>query len=126
MKRIVISLAFSVFTIAAVAATPAEQLAKDSYSFVHSKESMLDGAIKSGTKDDYNRFIYQPTVALFQKWPKPGDVEFDKARRCQFALDAFRVYSEDQFNARGQLPKTAPSAKNYFDQKAQCKALLGK
>ena len=110
----------------AMAATPAEQLAKDSYSYLVAKESMLDGAIRSGSKDDYNRFIYQPTVDMMQRWPKPGDAAFDALRRCQFALEAFRVYSEDQFKAGGILPKASQTSKDYFDQKAQCKAALPK
>lgn len=110
----------------AMAATPAEQLAKDSYSYLIGKESMLDGAIRSGSMDDFNRFIYQPTVDMMQRWPKVGDAAYDKQRRCHFALDAFRIYSEDQFKAGGKLTKDTGSFKAYLEQKAECKASLPK
>ena len=113
-------------TTPAMAASPAETLAKDSYQFLVSHESLLDGAIRSGQKDDYKRFIWNPTMEFFRRWPSLGDAEYDRYRRCQFALDSFRVYSEDQFNAAGKLQKTALSAKDYFEQKDLCKRAIAK
>lgn len=90
-------------------------------------ESMLDGSIKSGSKEDFNRFTYQPTVSMMQKWPKLGEsVSHDKYIRCYFAVTAFRVYSEDQFKAGGRLPKSSTISKDYFEQKKLCKAALPK
>lgn len=114
--------AIAIFSQAAVAASPAEQLAIDSYRHMVSHESLLEGAIRSGDKRDFERFILRPTMDQMQRWPKMGDPAYDKYRRCQFALDGFRLYSEDQFQARGQLPKE--KAKDYFEQKVQCKQVL--
>lgn len=109
----------------AVAASPAEQLAVDTYRHLVSYESLLDGAIRSGDKRDFDRFIQRPTVELMQRWPRLGDPAYDKFIACYFALDGFRLYSEDQFQARGQLPKA--KAKDYFERKGQCRqALKGK
>lgn len=122
----------AVFCIFACLSLPAisssgEQLAVTTYQHLVSHESLLDGAIRSGDQRDFDRFIMRPTMALQDRWPKLGNPEYDKFFRCYFALDEFRLYSEDQFRAKGKLPKGSSQAKSYFAQKSLCKqALKGK
>lgn len=122
--RMWMMLSCAAFAMHAHAASPAEQLAVDTYKHLVSQESMLDGAVRSGDRNDFARFIWRPTSALIDKWPPMSVEGFDRFRRCQFAIIAFRTWSEDYFNAGGALPKTALSAKDYFEQKRQCKADL--
>ena len=102
-------------------------LAVESYRFLQSYESLLDGAIKSGDPVDYNRFIFTPTLEQFRKWPRLGtDKVYDKYYMCHMALDDFRIYSDEQFHAGGALPKSALSFRKYAKKKKQCRASLGK
>lgn len=48
---------------------------------------------------------------------------FDKYRPFQFAVNAFRVYSEDQFNATGKMDKNRPAYKEYLAKNKECAAL---
>ncbi|MER2603040.1 MAG: hypothetical protein ABTR27_11835, partial [Candidatus Competibacter phosphatis] len=52
----------------AIAVSPAEQLAIDSYRHLVSYESLLDGAIRSGDKRDFERFIEKPTREIASRW----------------------------------------------------------
>lgn len=107
-----------------IAADSGEQLAIDTYRHLVSSESLLDGAINSGARNDYTRFIWRPTVDVMQRWPAVGDPSIDKFARCRLAVSEYLNYSDDQFTAGGKLPKTAASAKSYFSNKAACKNLL--
>lgn len=106
------------------ASSEAENLAIESYRHLVSYESLLDGAIRSGDRRDYQRFIEKPTRDMAARWPQLGNKEFDRYMRCAFALHAFVNYSEDQFKAAGKLPKDFVSAKDYFEQKNLCKKSL--
>lgn len=125
MARLILLLALTVYQ-SAFAASQAEQLAIDSYRHLESHEALLDGAIRSGDRRDFERFIARPTQQIIERWPRMGDPSFDKFIRCRFALDGFRVYSEDQFKAGGRLNKTSGQSKDYFEQKAECKKVLAK
>ena len=108
------------------AATPAEQLAIDSYRHLVAKESQLDGAIRSGERADLEHFILGPTRDLALRWPPLGDAEHDRYRRCQFALNSFVIFAGDQYAARGKLPPSSPAKMDYFAQKESCrKAIKG-
>lgn len=102
-------------------------LAVESYKFIVSYESMLQGAINSGSKADYNRFIWKPALEQFQKWPPLSNEVFAKYRACQWAVDSFRVYSQDQFNAGGKLDKAHSQYRDFIGRKRDCaSALKGK
>lgn len=110
-----------------LAAGSGEQLALETYRHLVGSESMLDGAIRSGDRNDYNRFIRQPAADVLKRWPALGDPSIDAYARCRFAVAEYLNYSDDQFKAGGKLPKSADSSKTYFEQKAACKkALKGK
>lgn len=83
-------------------------LAIQPYEFIDSYEAMLQGAINSASKADYNRFIWQPTLAQFQKWPPLEKTAFDIYRACQWAVNSFLVYSQDQFESAGKIDKARP------------------
>lgn len=126
MARLIL-LAALVVSQSVMAASPPEQLAIETYRHLESHEALLDGAIRSGDRRDFERFIARPTQQLLERWPRMGDPAFDKFARCRFALDGFRVYAEDQFMARGQLTKDSnSSARDYFEQKDKCKNALAK
>lgn len=111
-------------TLGAEAAQSPKALAKDSLAFLNRMESMLQGSIRSGDAADLYRFVEQPTIEMMQKWPPMSNASYNDFRRCQFALDAFRSYAPDQFKARGKLPKSSVTYKDYLDQKRQCAALV--
>lgn len=123
MARLIL-LAALVVSQSVMAASQPEQLAIETYRHLESHEALLDGAIRSGDRRDFERFISRPTQQLLERWPRLGDPAFDKFLRCRFALDGFRVYSEDQFNARGSLLRDMGSAFDYFDQKKKCEIAL--
>lgn len=100
------------------------ELAIETYKFIDTYESMLQGAINSGSKADYNRFIWQPTLAQIEKWPPLERTTFDKYRACQWAVDSFRVYSQDQFDAAGKMDKTRPHYREFVTRKRECAATL--
>lgn len=127
MKRPAFILVF-VSSICSADPKAAEKLAVETYNHLVSYEGRLDAAIRSGDRDRFYRFVMNPTVDMRSRWPVPfeGD-DYRKYARCYYALDGFRIYSEDQYKARGQMPKDNITARDYFDQKAQCKkALKGK
>lgn len=108
-------------------AAPADDLAIETYRHLVSSESLLQGAIRSGDPNDYKRFIWKPASDMMHRWPPMGDPVFDKYARCRFAIVQYLTYSEDQFKAVGQLPKTSLTSKDYFEQRGECKkALKGK
>jgi hypothetical protein len=78
-------------------------LAKETADLIKSMESMLEGSIRSGDKNDFYRFVEKPVMDQMQKWPQVGTAGYDDYARCYFALDSFRVYAQDQFKARGAL-----------------------
>lgn len=117
-----LSAAFFISTV--VAAENPEKLAIESYRHLVSAESLLDGAVRSGDRRDYIRFIWAPTTALIDRWPSPSTPGLDKHHRCHFALLSFRTWSDDHFSARGRLPGSSPSAKDYFDQRRLCRESL--
>jgi len=126
MARLIL-LAALVVSQSVMAASPPEQLAIETYRHLVSSEDLLQGAIRSGDKNDYQRFIWKPAVEMMRRWPEMGDPAFDKYARCRLAISQYLNYSEGQFNAAGKLPKSAMSSKDYFDQKKQCeKALKGR
>ncbi|WP_431798057.1 hypothetical protein SGO26_30190 (plasmid) [Cupriavidus metallidurans] len=125
MKKIyVIALAFAFSAAAHAAEQRPLELAIESYKFLQTTEMMLQGAINGGSKADYQRFIWKPTLDQFQKWPPLTEEAYGKYRPCQFAVDAFRVYSEEQFKARGTMDKNRPYYKDYFARKQECATLL--
>jgi hypothetical protein len=99
-------------------------LAVESYKFIETSEMKLQGAINGGSKADYDRFIWKPTLEQFEKWPSMEKEQYNKYRPCQFALDSFRVYSEDQFKASGKLDKKHPQYRDFMTRKRECAALL--
>lgn len=99
-------------------------LAIETYKAINSYESMLQGAINSNSKENYNRFIWQPTITQFQKWPPTTDTNFNKYRSCQWAIDSFRVYSQDQFYAAGKLGESTPSYRDFINRKRECASKL--
>ena len=105
-------------------AFPAEagrQLAVDSLDFIGRMEAMLDGAIRSGSAADYERFVFQPTLAQMNKWPPLSEASHLRYRRCQFAVDAFRNYADASFKAGARIDGQSIAAKDYAGQKALCK-----
>lgn len=95
-------------------------LAKETADMIKSMESMLEGSIRSGDKRDFERFVEQPVWNQMQKWPQVGTAGYDDYARCYFALDSFRIYAQDQFKARGALPKSSVTYKDYLSQKKLC------
>ena len=103
----------------------ARQLARDSLSFVGRMDALLDGAIRSGDRGDFDRFVFKPTVAQMERWPKAGtDGTYDAFRRCFFALDAFRTYAQNSFSGAARLDAKSPTAKDYAEQKKLCSAAV--
>lgn len=105
----------------AFGADAARQLAVDSLAFVGRMDAMLDGAIRSGSRADFDRFVAKPTVAQMQLWPAMGDAAHDRYRRCYFTVDAFRNYAEDSFRSGARIDAVALTAKDYAEQKALCR-----
>lgn len=124
MKVAVILAMVSLPALAAPAPMKPKDLAKETADMIVSMESMLQGSIRSGDKDDLYRFVEKPVVDQMHKWPPVGTKGYDDYARCYFALDSFRVYAQDQFNARGNLPKTSLSLKDYLVQKKLCFAKI--
>jgi len=114
------------FSAPALAADKGLELAKESYEFLQDYEGRLNIAIRSGDPIKYNKYIFTPTLEQFRRWPKLGDERYDKYFMCRMALDAFRIWSDEQFHAGGALPKSASSALDYVDKKQQCRSALGK
>lgn len=123
MKRAAALLIAVVATTAHAEQSP-QDLAIESYKFLESYEAMLQGAINSGSKADFDRFIWQPAIVQLKKWPAMTNEIHAKYRACQWALDSFRVYSEDQFKAAGKLEKTHPQYRDYFKRKRECASVL--
>lgn len=125
MKKSVFSALTLVLSVTAQAQQKPVDLAVETYKFMETGEMKLQGAVNGRVSEgDYNRFIWQPALDQFHQWPSLGNEAFSKYRPCQFAVDAFRVYSEDQFGASGQMDKNRPSYKDYFSKKKECAALL--
>lgn len=121
MKKYAVMLAlFSLSALAISAPMKPKDLAKETADMIVSMESMLQGSIRSGDKADFYRFVEKPVVDQMHKWPPVGTNGYDDYARCYFALDSFRVYAQDQFAARGMLPKSALSFKDYLGQKKLC------
>lgn len=123
-KLVVILVVASLPAMEAHAAPKPKDLAKETTDMIVSMESMLQGSIRSGDKADFYRFVEKPVVDQLHKWPPVGTKGYDDFARCYFALDSFRVYAQDQFAARGKLPKSAPSFKDYLGQKKLCFAKM--
>lgn len=102
------------------------ELATETYRFLERGEALLSRVAAQSDRDAYAHEVWRPSQAIAQKWPPMGNEAVDRFRRCQFAMNAFLNYADDQFKAGGRLPKSTFSAKDYFDQKRQCKASLGK
>lgn len=100
-----------------------KELAQESMKTIESLETMLPAALTS-TKADLDRFIIKPARDQALKWPAMGNPAVDKYRRCEFALQDFQIWAQDQYRAGGKLPKDSPSAKAYSDSKKQCKSSL--
>lgn len=111
-------------TLGAEAAQSPKALAKETADMIVSMESVLQGSIRSGDAADFYRFVEKPVADLLQKWPPVGTAGYADYARCYFALDAFRPYAQDQFKARGALPKSSPSYKDYIGQKRLCFAKM--
>lgn len=125
MQKLVVLLAMvSLPALAATSPMKPQDLAKETADMIVSMESMLQGAIRSGDKADLYRFVEKPVVDQLHKWPPVGTKGYDDYARCYFALDSFRLYAQDQFDARGKLSKSAPSFKDYLTQKKQCFAKM--
>lgn len=125
MKKYAVMLGlFSLSALAVSAPMKPKDLAKETADMIVSMESMLQGSIRSGDKADFYRFVEKPVVDQMHKWPPVGTNGYDDYARCYFALDAFRVYAGDQFNASGKLPKSSPTYKDYIGQKKQCFAKI--
>lgn len=120
MKVVVILAMVSLPVLAAPAPMKPKDLAKETADMIISMESMLQGSIRSGDKADFYRFVEKPVVDQMHKWPPVGTKGYDDYARCYFALDSFRVFAQDQFNARGLLSKTSLSFKDYLAQKKLC------
>lgn len=121
MKRLVYVLLIASFTCMADQKS-AEKLAVETYNHLVSYEGRLDAAIRSGDKDKFYRFVVNPMMDIRSRWPVPfeGD-EYRKFVRCYYALDSFRLYSEERFKAGGHLSESNVTARDYFNQKALCK-----
>lgn len=125
MKKYLLTLLFLVASLPIVAAEKASDLARDTLNYVQSGENMLAGAIRNGSQSKFDQFVMVPTMDMMKRWPRLGEsAEHDRLIFCYFALDAFRIYAEDQFKARGALPKTSSSDRLYREQKAKCSALV--
>lgn len=97
------------------------QLAVESIEFINQMEAMLDGAIRSGSPDDYNRFVFKPTLAQMTKWPPLSDESYLRYRRCQFAVDAFRNYADASFKEGARLEADSLTARDFAEQRSLCK-----
>lgn len=109
-----------VLPVAAGAVEAPKALAISTLEKIERLNDLLPGAIRSGDKADLWRFIEQPAMAKFDEWPPMADERYAGYRRCQFAIDSFRIYAGDQFKARGQLLDTEPAAKDFLEQKRLC------
>ena len=124
MKKVVLALVGIAISSVSYAQQNPIALAVESYKFIEANELKLQGAITSGSKADFDRFIWTPTLEQFRKWPDIANDQYSKYRPCQFALDSFRVYSEDQFKASGKLDKKNPQFSDFISRKRECAALL--
>jgi hypothetical protein len=117
---------FTLFSVTVMAGDVGRALGTETYRFLERSESLLGRAAAQMDRDAYAREVQRPASAMAQKWPPMGDESIDRYRRCQMAVNAFMNYADDQFKAGGKLPKTTLAAKDYFEQKRQCKASLGR
>lgn len=122
-KTILLALSLSL-PLQALAAPKPRALAQESLDFVNRMEAMLQGSIRSGDRADLYRFVEKPTIDMMNKWPATGTAGYIDFARCQFALQDFRTYAQDQFAAGGRLPKSSPSYKDLLNSKRQCAAAL--
>lgn len=119
--RLGFALLFVALSLPAAGADSPRRLAEESLVFIGRMEAMLDGAIRSGSPADYDRFVAQPTLAQLAKWPPPGDESYLRYRRCQFAVDAFRVYADESFKDGARIDAGRPPARDFAEQRALCK-----
>ncbi|OHX20421.1 hypothetical protein [Chromobacterium sphagni] len=99
-------------------------LAQETLQFINDMEANLQIAIRIGDKYAFYDYIEKPTLAMADKWPAVGSKGYDDYVRCQFAVQDFRVYAQDQFKAKGMLPKNTPTTKEYLRNKRECQAAL--
>lgn len=119
MKRCALGLA-CLFTVTAFADEAPKALAISTLETIERLNDLLPGAIRSGDSGDFSRFIEHPVIEKFNEWPSLENEQYNGYRRCQFALDAFRIYAGDQFKALGRLPDSATVTKDFLDQKRRC------
>lgn len=121
MKRSIIVLLTLSFPLVAAATPKPKQLAQDAVAFIKHMEYRLGRVIGEGNKVAFTKNVETPTRELVEKYPFTAYGDYP---RCQFMLDDFRIYAQDQFAAGGTLPKSAPSYKQYLGSKRQCAASL--
>lgn len=126
MKEILLLAAYTLLAGTASAADPGLDLAKSTDKFMSRHEKLLARVATQGDQDAYVKEIHRPATAELHRWPSMGDDRIDRYRFCAFALAQFINYADDQFKAGGRLPKTALSARDYFEQRRRCRSAIGK
>ena len=124
MSRVILCVLFAAAS--GMAQADPAALARETAQHMQNTESLLRAAIKKGERAAFDRFILAPTETLQARWPGLADTRYDKYRRCQFALMAFKQYALDTFAARAPLPEAAPTRKDYKNQLALCLKSLPK
>lgn len=99
-------------------------LAQETLQFINDMESNLQIAIRNGDKYDFYNYIEKPTLAMADKWPAPNTNGYVDYVRCLHAVQDFRTYAQDQFKAKGMLPKNTPTTKDFLRNKRECQAAL--
>jgi hypothetical protein len=123
MKKLAAALTLVFYGFAHAQQNPID-LAIETYKFLETNELKLQSAINGGSKADYDKFIWMPTLEQLRKWPKLDNEAYSKYTSCRLAVDSFRVYSEDQFKVGGKMDKSRPFYRDYFGKKKECAALL--
>ncbi|MGC0154017.1 hypothetical protein ACPRNU_16280 [Chromobacterium vaccinii] len=120
---VVLALILSAPLMAAPKAKP-KALAQETLQFINDMETNLQITIRNGDKHDFYNYIEKPTLAMADKWPATGTKGYVDYARCQFAVQDFRIYAQDQFKAKGMLPKNTPTTKEYLRNKHECQISL--
>ncbi|WP_440029846.1 hypothetical protein [Chromobacterium amazonense] len=124
MKQLSLAALALILSAPLMAAPKPKALAKETLQFINDMEANLQIAIRSGDKYDFYNYIEKPTLAMADKWPAPNTNGYVDYVRCLHAVQDFRTYAQDQFKAKGMLPKNTPTTKEYLRNKRECQAAL--